>query len=122
MATTVTLRWCFSCTPTANADAVHGLEQALAGAGVAHRVRVTPQTCFGACATPVSFSLQARGRATYLFSGVDPVTDQSDIVATVLAYLDAPDGWIADARPCGRLRHCLVGRVPAPDDTGSPDA
>jgi len=82
-------------------------------AGIDHQVKLTPQACFGACDAPVSLSLQAPDRATYLFSGVDPDADATDIVATVRAYLDAPQGWIEDARPCGRLRHCLVGRVPA---------
>ncbi len=38
--------------------------------------------------------------------------DRSDIVATVRHYLSSPKGWIEDARPCGRLRFCLTGRVP----------
>lgn len=58
-------------------------------------------------------ALQSTGRATCFFAGVDPQADVADIVSTIRAYLDAPKGWIEDARPCGRLRFCLVGRVPA---------
>lgn len=65
------------------------------------------------CARPVSLALQSPERATYFFGGVDLEADVADIVATLRAYLDAPKGWIEDARPCGRLRFCLVGRVPA---------
>ncbi len=88
------------------------LAEALAAAGIAAEVRLQP--CLNVCAAPVALSLQGPGRATCLFSGVDPVADRDDIVATLRAWHDAPAGWIADARPCGRLRHCLVGRVPAP--------
>ena len=76
-------------------------------------VRIVPQDCMNGCADPVSMALQAPGRATYFFTGIDPEADAADIVATIRTYLEAPDGWIGDARPCGRLRLCLRGRVPA---------
>ena len=77
------------------------------------RVQIVEQQCMNGCAKPVSFGLQSPGRATCFFAGVDPQSDIADIVATLHAYLKAPRGWIEDARPCGRLRFCLVGRVPA---------
>ncbi|MFC3630070.1 DUF1636 family protein [Paracoccus angustae] len=76
-------------------------------------VRINEQACMNGCARPVSLALQSQGRATCFFAGVDPCDDAADIVATLRAYLAAPAGWIEDARPCGRLRHRLVGRVPA---------
>lgn len=68
--------------------------------------------CLNACGKPVALSIQGRG-AGYLFAGVDPVADAADIAATARAYLAAPGGVIEDARPCGRLRFCLLGRLPA---------
>ena len=55
---------------------------------------------------------QAEGRATYVFGALS-AADADDIARFVAAYRVAPKGWIADARPLGRLRDCLVARVPA---------
>ncbi|WP_375260368.1 DUF1636 family protein [Palleronia sp.] len=68
--------------------------------------------CLNACGKPVALSMQGRGTG-YLFNGVDPVTDAHDIAATARIYMAAPGGVIEDARPCGRLRFCLLGRLPA---------
>jgi predicted metal-binding protein len=89
------------------------LRQALACANLPIAVNLRGQRCMNGCAKPVSLALQGPGRATCFFSGVDLNEDADDIVATLRAYIDAPEGWIEDARPCGRLRFCLVGRVPA---------
>ena len=109
----VVVRLCVTCTPDAGTDDVDRLRQALARAGLPAAVRVAGQSCLGACAEPVALSLQGRGRATYLFSGLRPAEDLADIEATVRLYLDSPAGWIKDAHGCGRLRFCLRGRVPA---------
>ena len=69
--------------------------------------------CMSACAQPNAISFRAEGKAAYLFADVDPVKDKDDILAFAKLYVDAKDGWIEDARPCGRLRHCLLGRIPA---------
>ena len=69
--------------------------------------------CMSACANPNVISFRAEGKAVYLFAGVDPVADRDDILAFARLYLAAPDGWIEDARACGRLRYCLTGRIPA---------
>ncbi len=69
--------------------------------------------CMSACANPMAISFRAKGKAAYMFSGIDPVKDQQDILAFARLYIAAKDGWIEDARPCGRLRHCLLGRIPA---------
>ena len=69
--------------------------------------------CLNVCGQPAALSLQGNGMA-YLFAGIDPVTDAADIAATVRTYAASPGGTITDARPCGRLRHCLIGRLPAP--------
>lgn len=111
MSTRVVLHLCETCDPAAFSGARNGLQAALDAAGL--RTDVHGQACMNACADPVSLALQAKGRATYFFTGVDPVADRADIVATVHAYLRSPGGWIEDATACGRLRHCLSGRVPA---------
>ncbi len=69
--------------------------------------------CMSACANPVAVSFRAKGKAAYMFSGIDPAKDQQDILAFARLYIAAKDGWIEDARPCGRLRFCLLGRIPA---------
>lgn len=69
--------------------------------------------CMSACANPTAISFRAKGKAAYMFAGVDPATDQDDILAFAKLYIAAKDGWIEDARPCGRLRFCLLGRIPA---------
>ena len=66
-------------------------------------------------ANPTAISFRAKGKAAYLFSGIDPATDHDDILAFADLYQAADDGWIEDARPCGRLRFCLIGRIPAQD-------
>lgn len=102
---------CETCADEATARNHQVLQDRLDADGLPAEVRA--QACFNACDRPVGLSLQASGAATYFFTGVDPVGDLEDIVATVRLYLDSPKGWIEDARPCGRLRLCLTGRVPA---------
>jgi predicted metal-binding protein len=75
--------------------------------------KIEAYECMSACANPMAISFRAQGKAAYMFSGVDPVKDQQDILAFAKLYIAAKDGWIEDARPCGRLRHCLLGRIPA---------
>ncbi|MBY4892762.1 DUF1636 domain-containing protein [Rhodobacteraceae bacterium N5(2021)] len=111
MTARVALYLCETCDPSAFAAARTGLQAALDAAGLHADVHAQP--CMNACADPVSLALQASGRATYFFAGVDPIADRADIVATVALYLGSADGWIEDATGCGRLRHCLRGRVPA---------
>lgn len=107
------LRLCSSCTPETSGEAREALSRAVAQARLAGRVVIAEHACFNACGMPMSIALQGTGRATYFFTGIDPLADLGDIVGTLRAYLDAPEGWIEDAGACGRLRHCLAGRVPA---------
>lgn len=69
--------------------------------------------CMSNCAKPLSVAFKAPGKATYLFGGVVPETDLDDTLAFATMYLDSADGWIDDARGAGRLRFCLIGRVPS---------
>ena len=82
--------------------------------GQSATVRLT--ACLGACEDPVSLGLQGQGRASYVFSGINPQEDAADIASTCRTFLQVEKGWIEDARPCGRLRHCLRARVPALSD------
>lgn len=75
--------------------------------------RVETVACLNHCGAPVAVALRAEGKAVYLFAGVDPARDLEDAVALARLYADAADGEITDARPAGRLRHCLIGKVPA---------
>lgn len=111
MTARIVLHLCQTCDPDGFAHARDGLQEALDAADLRTDVRAQP--CMNACAEPVSLAVQAQGRATYFFAGIDPVLDRADIVATIRAYLASPGGWIEDATACGRLRHCLKGRVPA---------
>ena len=68
--------------------------------------------CLSACAEPVSLAVQAEGKATYVFAGLTDA-DAGDVLAFAALYDACRDGWVADARPAGRLRFCLKTRVPA---------
>ena len=97
------------------------LQEALEISGLAQKFSVRWVDCMNVCDEPVTIALQGKTKATYVFAGVFLNTDINDIVATCQAYLAADGGWIDDARPCGRLRHCLKSRIPAlpkaiPDD------
>ena len=67
--------------------------------------------CLSVCAEPVGLAVQAEGRATYVFAGLTEA-DAGDVAAFAALHDAAPDGWIEDARPAGRLRFCLKARVP----------
>lgn len=75
-------------------------------------VAVERTDCMNVCDAPVSLAVRAEGKAAYLFTGVDPDRPE-DIAAFAELYAAAPEGQIADARPAGELRFCLVGRIPA---------
>lgn len=74
--------------------------------------RVIGVPCMNVCDQPATLALRAAGKWAYLFSGVTP--DMADEVIALMALYDAaPDGEITDARPIPKLRHCLIGRIPA---------
>lgn len=68
--------------------------------------------CMHVCGRPVAVSFRGPGKAAYLFAGVDPAAQVEDIVVFAGLYAAAKGGIIDDARPCGDLRLCLVGRIP----------
>lgn len=76
------------------------------------RLRVETAACLNVCDAPVSVAVRAEGKAAYLFAGVDAAAPQ-DLVAFARLYADSTDGEIADARATGKLRFCLLGRIPA---------
>ncbi len=88
------------------------VSDALARAGLGDRVQVALVDCMGTCENPGALGLQGAGLAAYVFAGVRPVDDADDIARTCRVWLEAPDGWIGDARDCGRLRDCLRARLP----------
>lgn len=94
------------------ADDIASLREALKAAGLADQFEVAEVGCFGGCSDPSGIAFQGPGRASYVFSGTELASDQADILAFCQAYLTAQDGWIEDARPLGRLRHCLRARIP----------
>ncbi|MCB1342437.1 MAG: DUF1636 family protein [Pseudooceanicola sp.] len=85
---------------------------ALNAAGIA--AQVAEFACLGGCDTPVSIGIQSEGRASYVFSDLGPDWPEGDLAAFCRLYLDAPNGWIEDARPAGQLRFHLRARLPAP--------
>lgn len=105
---------CSTCrSGTTSDERIDAVQKALYQAGLQSCVELTEHACLNACGAPVTVGLQGAGRATYIFSDVEPVADAADIAATCQSYLDSPQGWIEDARSCGRLRLCLKARVPA---------
>mgnify|MGYP000103139044 CR=1 FL=1 len=75
-------------------------------------VSVETTSCMNQCDRPVSLALRGEGKDIYLFHSVDPARDLDDTLALISLYAEAEGGTITDARPAGRLRHCLTGRVP----------
>lgn len=73
---------------------------------------VVMHPCLSVCDEPVAMAVQGAGAATYVFAGLTDA-DADDVRAFVALYDAAPAGWVADARPAGRLRFCLKSRVPA---------
>lgn len=104
-----TLSLCRLC---GGAGLLDGLRRRIDTSDLACRIRVEDSDCLGPCA-PLTLCLHGPGRAGYVFAGLDAEADAGDILATCRAWLAAEQGWIEDARPCGRLRFCLTARVPA---------
>lgn len=102
---------CSTCEGRDGKGFADALRQGLAETGLDFEVRVFE--CMSNCARPLSLAFKAGGKATYLFGDIDPETDLGDTLAFARLYSTCADGWIEDARPAGRLRHCLIGRVPA---------
>lgn len=73
---------------------------------------VVLQPCLNMCDSPLAAAVQGAGRATYLLAGLT-LDDAADLAGFATLYDAAPQGWITDARPAGRVRLCLRGRVPA---------
>lgn len=75
-------------------------------------VAVNRVDCMNVCTRPACLSVRDTGKAAYLFGDVTP--DMADNVTTLLdLYEGAEGGIVADARPIGALRFCLIGRIPA---------
>ncbi|MGH1463765.1 MAG: DUF1636 family protein [Cognatishimia sp.] len=90
------------------AEFAHALSQ-----GVGHLdIEVRRVACLNQCDTPMSLALRGAGKTAYLFANV-VLSDVADAAALAGLYVAAKDGEITDARPAGRLRHCLVGKIPA---------
>lgn len=75
-------------------------------------IEVVDSRCMLSCGKPIAVSLTCPGKMSYLFADVDAATDLGNLVTLIRLYRDSPGGAINDARPVGRLRHCLLGRLP----------
>jgi len=102
---------CSTCEGSGGKGFAARLRPALAARGL--DFAVLDHACLSACARPLAIAFAGPGKATYLFGDIDPGQDIGDTLAFAAMYAAAPDGWIEDARGAGRLRHCLIGRVPA---------
>ena len=74
-------------------------------------LEVVGHDCLNLCDTPQALAFRARGKAAYLFGDLT-LDDLDDAVVFAQMWRDTGDGWIEDARPAGRLRFCLKGRIP----------
>ncbi len=99
---------CAAAGESAQGEAFAQVLRGRVGAGV----RVETTSCMNQCAAPVSLALRAEGKDMYLFHSLDPKQDLDDTLALIELYRMAEGGTIEDARPAGRLRHCLSGRIP----------
>ncbi|WP_428650683.1 DUF1636 family protein [Roseibium sp.] len=109
---------CNTCQPEdadapAHSVSVTAIAAALKDAGLAERITVESVSCLGVCSRPQALAITGKESASFLFGSVKLPDDLPDIIATCRVYLEAPNGWIEDARGCGRLRLCLAGRIPA---------
>ena len=102
---------CTSCEGTDGAAFAARLRDGLVARGLA--LDVQEHDCLSNCGKPQSLAFAGDGKATYLFGEIDPRRDLDDALAFAAMYDASPDGWIEDARGAGRLRFCLIGRVPA---------
>ena len=89
------------------------LRAALANEAGLSDVKVRDARCMLTCGSPVAVSLTCPGKMSYLFADVQAKYDLDNLLALVRLYRASPGGIINDARPIGRLRHCLKGRLPA---------
>lgn len=107
---------CGSCMASVSPNQDHQFRADVAAAideaGLADTIAVERGPCMGSCETPITIALQGHDRASYVFSGIKPDQDIPDIINTCRLYADSPGGQILDARPCGRLRHCLRANIP----------
>lgn len=94
------------------ADIADAVVRLLNDRGGCNDVDVIKTPCLNICDEPVSLALRAQGKMAYLFSGIER-EDVHDIAVLVDLYVQAKGGVIEDARPAGRLRFCLKGRIPA---------
>ncbi|WP_102108599.1 DUF1636 family protein [Oceaniglobus roseus] len=101
---------CGSCRSDTAPEAGAALVSALEGR-LPEGFRLTRVDCMSICAQPVSLAFRAPGKALYLFAGIGEA-DVGDVLAFAALFAASGDGEIADARPAGRLRFCLRGRVP----------
>ncbi|MFY0680791.1 MAG: DUF1636 family protein [Thalassovita sp.] len=100
----LTLSVCMSC--AGGRDLADALDQELPAPYQVNRV-----SCMNVCTRPASVSLRQTGKHAYLFGDVTPAMAEN--VATLVTLFDAEEtGAIADARPLGPLRFCLIGRIP----------
>lgn len=106
--TKLKLSLCTEC----GAISAEDLRAALAKADLAEGVSLTESPCLGPCDRPTALALQTLDHAGYVFAGIT-LDDAADIAATCALVLKSDQGWIEDARPCGRLRHLLVARMPS---------
>ena len=102
---------CDTCAAPGDAPQGAAFAEALR-ASLPQSVSVETTPCMNQCDRPVSMALREDGKDIYLLHSVDPSRDFDDTVALVMLYTQAEGGTIKDARPAGRLRHCLSGRVP----------
>ena len=109
----VVVRFCSTSETQTETNGLGRLEAAISDAKFPVPVRLVSGCCMNGCSAPVPMAIQCNGRATYFFTGVDVNSDCKDIIRTLRVYVESPKGWIDDAQRCGRLRQCLVGRVPS---------
>lgn len=95
------------------AQFVKHLRAAMVGQPEFKDVVVRGSRCMLACGEPLALSLQCPTKVAYLFSHVHPEYDLENVLALVRLFVSDEEGVILDARPIGRLRHCLKGRLPA---------
>ncbi|PWE28821.1 hypothetical protein DDZ14_18455 [Maritimibacter sp. 55A14] len=108
---------CRSCCDAGEAPAgarfAQRLREVMVGQPEFQGVVVKESPCMLTCDKPVALCLRGPGKAAYQFSNVRPESDLENVLTLVRLYVSNKKGAIVDARPIGRLRHCLNARLPS---------
>lgn len=114
---TVTLHVCTTCKmgqPIADDAPRPGarLLAALLASGTPEGLRILPVECLSACDHGCNIAISGPGRWSYVYRGLDPDRDVTDILAGAIAYAATPDGIVPWRERPVIFRKQSLARIP----------